>query len=207
MQSTDAEIFYPGTSSSESSEPSTAPDSEFKTDAQIFYPAAAHDERETVVQVHEGAGEKPAEYQLAMPEGVTIDPDLLTAAAPVFQELGLTSEQASKLVPLAQQVQERLWSSMTAHHNEVRTAWKNEARADSTIGGTNWNDSLVLARNALDIGGAGPGSEVRKLLNDTGLGDHPAFIRMFRNLGMRLGSTTGPKTAADIFYPRQSRGA
>ena len=48
------------------------------------------------------------EYQLTSPDGVSIDTDLLSAATPVLRDLGLSNEQASKLVPLASIVQDRL---------------------------------------------------------------------------------------------------
>ena len=209
MQTTDAELFYSNTSSfgesADLGESVVAPEPAGKTDAETFYPQASSDEGAVIEQSSPGAQAQPGEYQLEMPEGISVDPHLLTAATPVFKELGLTSEQASKFVPLVQQVQQQYLSSMMAEHDEVRTAWKNEARADGTIGGANWNESIRLASNALNVGGAGPGSEVRKLLNQTGLGDHPAFIRLFRNLGTRLGSATAPKTDADMFYPGRGR--
>lgn len=145
---------------------------------------------------------KPGEYQLNMPEGVTVDPDLLTAATPVLRDLGLSDEQASKLVPLAQSVQAQFVSSMTAHHKELRSTWQSEAKADTTIGGDNWKESVRLAGSALNEGGAGPGSEVRKLLNETGLGDHPAFIRLFRNIGLKLaGGKAPPQSREQLWYP------
>jgi len=176
-------------------------------DAALFYPDDAPQEPATPAAdpvQPEADPEQPPEYQLQLPEGVKIDADLLATATPVMRELGLSDEQASKLVPLAQEVQGKLLSDMMAHHVELRTGWARDAKADPTIGGAQWSDSVRIASSALTAGGAPPGSEVRKLLNETGLGDHPAFIRLFRNLGLQLaGSSMPPKTDADLFYPRR----
>jgi hypothetical protein len=219
MQKTDAELFYPGmsgpTGTVETSAPVAPPAGEQKTDAELFYPndvpkpapvQSVPTSGQSPDPALESAEPKPGEYQLDMPEGVTVDADLLTAATPVLRDLGLSDEQASKLVPLAQQVQDQFVSGMEAHHAELRSTWQSEAKADATIGGANWNESVRLAGNALNIGGAGPGSEVRKLLNETGLGDHPAFIRLFRNIGLKLGQGSGAKTDADLFYPGMGKG-
>jgi hypothetical protein len=48
----------------------------------------------------------PEKYELAL-EGLTLDPALVEAADPMLRDLGLTNEQAGKLLPLAQQVQQR----------------------------------------------------------------------------------------------------
>ena len=178
---------------------------------QALYPNDVPKEPEAPSQAPIDAEAKPAEpntgeYQLTMPEGVTVDPELLTAATPVLRGLGLSDEQASKLVPLAQQVQDRFVSGMEAHHAETRANWMRDAKADSTLGGANWNESVRVAQSALTIGGAGPGSEVRKLLDESGLGNHPAFIRLFRNIGLKLsGGTVRPASREELWYPAQAK--
>src|SRR4051812_21105599 len=45
----------------------------------------------------------PDQYQLTAPEGLTLDPVAIELATPVFRELGLSNEQANKLMPVAGQ--------------------------------------------------------------------------------------------------------
>jgi hypothetical protein len=143
-------------------------------------------------------------YKLAMPEGVELDSGLMEAAAPVLRQIGLSNEQAQQLVPLVSQVQERLLDEQMDAFATERAAWVRSARSDPEIGGQNWEQSIRLASVALDAGGAPRGSEFRQLLDDSGLGDHPAAIKLFARLGRRLQAvnTQAPRDAAATLYPR-----
>jgi hypothetical protein len=127
------------------------------------------------------AGEDGAEIE------VPIDAALLTEATPIFKEAGLTNEQAQKLAPLVLKVQDRLVEQQADDFAAMRAGWAKDARADKEIGGANWKETETLAAKALDTFGAGKDSEFRKLLNESGFGDHPEMIRMFRNIGEKLG--------------------
>lgn len=128
-----------------------------------------------------------SDYQLQMPEGVQLDQELLTAAVPMLREAGISSDQASKLVPFVSQVQERFHETQLEQFNGVIASWKEQAKTDPEIGGTNLKETSRLAGIALHAGGAAAANhEVRQLLNDSGLGDHPAFLRLFRTMGREI---------------------
>ena len=93
-------------------------------------------------QTDKPSAEKPeaGDYQLRMPEGIQLDQALLTSAVPVFQELGLSSDQASKLVPLVTHVQERFQQTQLDQLSTLSKSWAQEARADREIGGKNWSE-------------------------------------------------------------------
>lgn len=152
---------------------------------------------------------QPDAYQLKMPEGVALDRDLLSEATPVLRDLGLSNDQASRLVPLAIRVQERIVDGLADEHSALKADWARATRNDPKIGGRNWKETERLAAIALNSGGAGPGSEVRELLNETGLGNHPAFVRLFRSLGYQLAAAKGKgglqRSRAEILYPDDVR--
>lgn len=129
---------------------------------------------------------KPADsdFQLQLPEGVQLDQQLLNSAAPVFKELGLSSENASKLVPLVTEVQTRFQQTQLDQFSALTKSWAKEAQADQDMGGQNWKETSRLAGVALQAGGAAASNhEVRQLLDQSGLGNHPAMIRFFRDIG------------------------
>jgi len=135
------------------------------------------------------AEEKPAgqEYSLQMPEGIQLDRDLLNAAAPVMREAGISVDQANKLVPLVTQVQERFQQSQLDQLLVVQADWARETKSDPQLGGKNLPETVRLVGRALEAGGAAAKNhEVRELLNESGLGNHPAFVRLFRNLGAEI---------------------
>ncbi len=128
-----------------------------------------------------------SEYQLRMPDWVRLDAELLTSAVPLLKEAGISSDQAEKLVPFVTQVQERFQQTQLDYFSELRKSWNQEARADHETGGENWNETMRLAGVALRAGGAADmNHETRQVLNESGVGDHPAMIRLFRNIGRRL---------------------
>lgn len=129
----------------------------------------------------------PETYELTAPDGMTIDDALLAEVTPVFKELGLSNDAANKLMPLASTFAERLFTAQTDAHKAMTADWAKEAKADKDLGGANWGETESLVAKALDQFGAAEGSDFRKLLDDTGLGNHPEMIRMFRKIGERLG--------------------
>jgi len=151
----------------------------------------------------EAAAEVPEAYELKVTskddEGkdveVEIDTELLAEATPIFKDLKLSNEQANALAPLALKVQERFAAQQADAHEALKTDWAKEVKADPDIGGKNWKETEALVARALDTFGApsqldDAGNETnpfRKLLNDTGLGNHPVMVRMFREIGDKVG--------------------
>lgn len=120
-----------------------------------------------------------------------LDTALVEVATPVLKEAGLTNDQANRLISLVPQIQERMIQQQNDAFAETRAEWAKAAQSDEEIGGKNWKASISLAAKALDHFGAPSqkneaGEETnafRKLLNETGLGEHPDMIRMFRKIG------------------------
>lgn len=149
----------------------------------------------------------PEAYQLTPPEGLEITPDILAEAAPVFKEIGLSNDQANKLMPLAGQFAERLMDAQVDAFSQLKKEWVQEAKADPQIGGTRWRETEHLIATALDAAGAPRGSKFRQLLDETGLGNHPEMIRVFRTLGQRLrsakaGASTKKLSREELWYGR-----
>jgi hypothetical protein len=153
---------------------------------------------------------------------VEIDKALLTEATPVLKELGLTNDQANKLAPLAINIQERMLAAQADNFTALKTEWAKEAKADPEIGGKNWPETEAFAARALDTFGAASvkdkdgneTNEFRILLNDTGLGNHPVMLKMFRLIGEKVGEDStfarseaakSKKDRTEILYPDDVR--
>lgn len=152
----------------------------------------------------EGDPEVPETYELKVTtkdaEGkdvdVEIDADLLAEATPVLKDLKLTNEQANKLAPFVVKAVDKAFQKQGDEFATVKADWAKEAEADPDIGGKNWKSTQALAAKALDhfVGpvtakdedGNDVPNEFRKLLNESGLGNHPAMIRAFRKIGEGL---------------------
>lgn len=144
------------------------------------------------------------QYDLRMPDGVALDQELLGEATPVLRELGLSNDQASKLTSLVPKIQERVVQGLEDSFTVTKTDWAKRTKADPSIGGKSWPETERLCALALNAGGAGPGSEVRELLSDSGLGNHPAVVKLFRTLGHQLagkGQGGGRRSRSETLYP------
>lgn len=132
----------------------------------------------------------PEKYELTPPDGFEINDEIIAELDPVLRDLKLNNDQANKLMPLAGSFAERIMKQQNDAFAEQASNWAKEAKADPEIGKGNWKETEAFVAKALDEFGAGEGSEFRQLLDNTKLGNHPAMIRMFRQIGERLTGDT-----------------
>ncbi|HAX9713560.1 peptidase [Serratia sp. IR-2025] len=145
----------------------------------------------------------PEKYEFTAPEGLELDANALAVFEPIAKELGLSQEQAQKLVdiyPQIQQQQAEAWSKQVAD-------WGEQVKADKEIGGDKFNASVGAAQRALDQFG---NTELREYLNASGLGNHPALVRFCAKVGKAMAEDTfvvpnqgGQRSAADILYGKK----
>ena len=137
--------------------------------------------------------EKPEGYQLAMPEGTTVDEALLGSFKSLAHEKGLNQSQAQALsdmyVKHMQDGVQRQQEAMRAWEKENRG--QIEARADFPV-------AKADAQRFLTQYGT---PDLIKVLNDTLIGSHPALFDAFAKAGKALGETTfknGEGSTAEI---------
>lgn len=122
----------------------------------------------------------PEQYEFQAPEGHEFDPDVIGQFADVARELNLTQDAAQKVLDkMAPAIASRQAEQVQA----VRQQWADEARADREFGGDKLDENLAFAKKAMD-GFATP--ELRTLLNESGLGNHPEVIRVFVRVGKAI---------------------
>ena len=159
----------------------------------------------------QGAPETYADFTL--PDEMDINQPLLDAALPTFKELGLSQIQAQKLIDTySGQIQADAKASSDSY-NQITKDWVDEAKNDKEIGGENFDENVGLAKRAIDKYGT---PKLVEVLNQTGLGNHPEFIRLLTRVGKLIaeddpgGDQAPPKTdltPAEILYPDQKKAA
>lgn len=123
-------------------------------------------------------------FDLHMPEGVQLDREMLTEAMPVFRDAGISRDQAQKLIPLVSEVQQRVYDQQNDEFAKTRAEWAKSAKQDRQIGGERFKETQRLVGVALRAGGAESKThEIRELMDESGLGNHPSVLRVFRRLG------------------------
>jgi len=127
-----------------------------------------------------GQDEVPETYaDFTMPEGMEVDTQLLEQAVPVFKELGLTQEQAQKLVDLQAQYVKAGEERQIEAYDQMMGGWWEDTLADKEVGGDKLEESLGLMRKAADVGPP----EFRQLMDDYGLSKNQHFIRFMVKMG------------------------
>jgi hypothetical protein len=146
------------------------------------------------------------DYDLTMPDGVALDTALLSTAAPLLRDAGVSRDQAQKLVPIVMQVQERYIRQQYDEFELAKAEWARATSNDPNIGRGNFKETRRLVDVALNAAGAGPKSEFSQLLAESGLNNHPAVLRVLRFFGQQIeakGTKARPRgqSAAERLYP------
>lgn len=126
------------------------------------------------------AARAPEQYaDFEMPEGYTLDPAMGDKFKSLAKELDLTQEQAQKLIALDSE-------RVVAQAQRVQQAsaeWLGQTQSDAEIGGDKLPENIAVAQKALAAFGT---PELKALLEQTGMGNHPEIIRAFYRAGKTI---------------------
>ncbi len=150
----------------------------------------------------------PEAYSFKAPEGTEYDPEILESFLGAAKEAGLTQDAAQKLIEkMAPALAARQVDQLQAIHKE----WQTASTADKEFGGDKLQENLGVARKALENFGT---PELRSLLDETGLGNHPEVIRMLYRAGRAISedrfvggsaSGTGRLNPTNVLYDKTTQ--
>jgi hypothetical protein len=124
----------------------------------------------------------PETYEFKLPEGRELDNGLVEKFTPVLKELKIGQEGAQKLAELL--VADQAAKEQT--YREITEGWKQDTIKEL---GSDYQAKLGVAAKFIDRFG---NDQVRQVLNDTGLGNHPEVVKMFINAGKHFSDDTVP---------------
>lgn len=170
---------------------------------QAAKPAAAEtvagDQKAGEAKAEAEAKAAPEKYEFKAPEGKQFDAEVLTAYSEVARELNLSQEAAQRVLDaMAPKMAERQVAQIEA----VQRGWIDSAKSDKEFGGEKLPENLGVAKKALDAFGT---TELRTLLNESGLGNHPEVIRFMFRAGKAISEdrmVTGGRGEAKSAGPR-----
>jgi antitoxin component of RelBE/YafQ-DinJ toxin-antitoxin module len=166
----------------------------------------------------------PEKYEFKAPENYTIDAKLLETATPIFKELGLTNDQAQKLVDIQVARELALAKGPADAYAATRADWQSKVKADPELQAAVSGDKTGIDAVKLDIGRAistlpaDLQASFREAMDVTGAGDHPAFVKAMYKFAQAIGEGrpvkgagpspagqvapgTRPPSAAQAMYP------
>jgi hypothetical protein len=154
-------------------------------------------------------GTKPPEskpLELKLPEGSHLTAEAVEKVAARAKELNLTPEQAQAELQRESDLVKTFVEGEKQKLAKEVTAWVDETRKDTEIGGEKFAQSAEMAKRVVNRFGT---DAFKKALNDTGLGNHPELVRVFVRIGRAMtedqlvvasGQPTAPRSAADVLY-------
>lgn len=153
----------------------------------------------------------PEKYEFTQPEGVSLDTETLGEFEGLARELNLSQEEAQKVTDIGAKLAQKWETKQAEAIQQAAADWAATATADKEYGGEKLTESLATAKKALDAFGT---PELRTLLNDSRLGNHPEVIRFMVRAGKAISEDrmvtggAGPSKAgtdtAKALYPNQS---
>ncbi|AMG65719.1 TPA: peptidase [Providencia stuartii] len=144
----------------------------------------------------------PEKYEFTAGEGQELDKEAIAAFEPVAREIGLSNEQAQKIVDVyGSTIMPQIAKQQEAAWQKQVTEWAETVKADKELGSV---ESIGNAQKAVDQFGT---PELKQYLNDSGLGNHPELFRIFSRIGKAMsedgfvsGSSENARSAADVLF-------
>lgn len=147
-----------------------------------------------------GEEAKPAEvvYEFKLPEGVDPKGEAVEELRATAKEFGLTQEQAQRIADLGAKQAQGFAAQLVEQQRTMTTEWAQQTTTDKEIGGDKLSENLGVAKKALDTFGS---KELKTLLNQSGLGNHPEVVRFMVKAGKAISEdghlVTGSAAQAD----------
>lgn len=214
------------TGNEQTPEQKTAADEAAKAEADKAAAAKAEDERRAGLTPEQRKAEDdakaaaeakqkenfgaPEQYEFKLPEGVEgleTDPEAQKEFAAIAKDLNLSQKAAQQLYELGAKNQAKSFKVLQEKVEQTRNDWAVQAKADKEFGGDQIDANLAVARKALELGTP----ELRQVLNDTGMGNHPEIIRWMYRVGKTLkqdehisGQRTPPERDARSYFPNSN---
>ncbi len=145
------------------------------------------------------APENQPPQEIVWPEDVSLSPQAQEDFLALTRELELPISTAQKLVDFEAGYMRAAQQAAQAQQE----AWAEEIKQ---IYGPHWEEEVSRAVRAADVFG---GPQLRALLEESGLGNHPVIVRTFNGIGKRISedntplgqaAATGDKTFAEAMY-------
>lgn len=135
-----------------------------------------------------GAPDKYTDF--TVPEGFTLDPAVATEFGGIAKELNLTQANAQRLIDFHVAKTTESANAPYEAYKAMKDDWAAKVRADPDIGGKLDQVKTVVARAIDGLGDAKLAVDFREVMDLTGVGNHPAFVKAFYKLAQKVSEGT-----------------
>lgn len=145
----------------------------------------------------------PEKYEaFKLPEGMPVDQKALDAVAPLLKKHGLTQVEAQEMIDV---YAKSVGNQVETFSNQMKE-WTEKSKSDSEFGGQKFDENIKTAQKAMATFAT---PELKGLLDQSGLGNHPDVIRFFYRVGKAISEdkmvratdvANAPKSIEDRLY-------
>jgi len=128
--------------------------------------------------------EVPETYEFTVPEGMTIETEIMSELQTFASENKLTSAEAQKIADMGVKLVNKQLEMRETQFGEIKKGWLESAKADKEIGADVNKGKESLAARAFNTIAT---PEMKDLVDHYGIGDHPEMLRMFYRLSSLMG--------------------
>lgn len=128
----------------------------------------------------EGEVIDPSSYDFEVPENFELDASIDKE----FREFAAARKMSNDDVKALTGLQLKLYAKQAEQQAAIVEKWGEDLKVDKEIGGRELDANLAKARSARSVFFD---DEAKLLLDKTGLGNHPAFVRGFVRMGKAMG--------------------
>lgn len=142
-----------------------------------------------------------------LPEGFEMDAGTLDAFKGLAKELNIPQASAQKLIDLQTALSSKQAEAYQASVVAQGQQWAAEIKNDPQLGGENYDKSVASAVKVIQAFGD---ESLSNLLNESGLGNHPALFKFCHRISAAISedqfvmpgsqTTTGRKSNEEVFY-------
>jgi hypothetical protein len=196
---TTAEVLYDDKGSEDKSEETTEEVKEVETDEK-------DDTKEAEDKPETEEDKAPEKYDLKLGDDSIFEKEDIERIEAKAKELNLNNEDAQSLLEMESGIISDYHDKLIKQVEDTQAGWIKEGENDKEIGGDNYKESVALSNRVVEKFG----SEVyKKMMDDSGYGNHPEVIRIFAGIGKLMENDKGifpnshsskEKTAEEVFY-------
>lgn len=132
------------------------------------------------------------EITLKLPDGSLLTPADVERLTALAKEKGLSQDAAQELLDRDNNTVKSFHEVQKKQLDDMRKIWVKEIQDDPEYGGKDAKKNQEIAKRGMNYIGnkIGKAKELEQILNLTGLGDNPVFIRMFHFFGKAMADDT-----------------
>lgn len=126
----------------------------------------------------------PEKYEaFTLPDDVTLDDALMSEFSQVAKDADLPQDKAQGLVELGVKMAKGFESATQQSLDQLKNQFATDLKNDKDLGGEKVDENLGIAQRAINAYGS---DELKTMLKESGLGNHPELVRFFHAVGQTI---------------------